>query len=58
MRPVPLVSRGDAFLISSVWSEPKLGSARFWLELLGKKARLGSPYLAKKLSSARLALFT
>ena len=27
---------------SSVGSEPKLGSARFWLELSGKKAWLGS----------------
>ena len=52
---------------SSVGSEPKLGSTRFWLELLGKKlgsachafqkARLDSPYLAKKLGSAQLALW-
>ena len=50
----------------SVASEPKLGSAWFWLELLDKKAQLGSPcrskssawmpYLAKKLGSAWLAL--
>ena len=52
----------------SVGSELKLGSARFWLELLGKKlgsarhafqkARLGSArhILQKKLGSARLAL--
>ena len=52
---------------SSVGSEPKLGSAWFWLELLRKKsqqrsachafqkARLGSPYLAKK-SSVELGL--
>ena len=42
----------------SVGSEPKLGSARFWLELLGEKslAQLGSARLAKpskKLGSAR-----
>ena len=62
-------------VISSVGSEPKLGSARlgsarFWLELFGKKARLGSArhafqkarlgsarhILQKKLGSARLAL--
>ena len=43
---------------SSVGSKPKLGSARFWLELLGKKARLGLArhILQKKLGSARLAL--
>ena len=47
----------------SVESEPKLGLARFWLELWGKKARLGSARLGsarhilqKKLGSARLAL--
>ena len=52
----------------SVESEPKLGLARFWLELWGKKARLGSAWLGsarlgsarhilqKKLGSARLAL--
>ena len=43
-------------LNTSVGSEPKLGSAWFLLMLLGKKARLGSPYLAKQLGSARLAL--
>ena len=41
---------------TSVGSEPKLGSARFWLKLLGKKAWLGSPYFCKKLGSAQLAL--
>ena len=57
------------WLFSSVGSEPKLGLARFWLELLGK--RLGSArhafkkawpgsarhILQKKLGSARLALW-
>ena len=38
---------GD-WLDTSVGSEPKFGLAQFWLELLGKKARLGSPYLEKK----------
>ena len=40
----------------SVGSEPKLGSARFWLELLGKKARLGSArhaFQKARLGSAR-----
>ena len=36
---------------------PSQSSARFWLELLGKSsAWLGSPYIAKKLGSAQLAL--
>ena len=37
---------------------PSQSSARFWLELLGKKAQLGSArhILQKKLGSARLAL--
>ena len=38
------------FLNSSVWAEPKLGSARFWLQFLGKKAQLAMP--SKKLGSA------
>ena len=41
-------------LITSVGSEPKLGSARFWLELLEKKARLGSARHA--FQKARLAI--
>ena len=56
------------YLLIDVASEPKLSSARFWLDLLCKKAQLGSPclpksfawlcllYFAKKLGSARLAL--
>ena len=55
------------YLFNSFGSEPKLGSAQlgfgssFWekkLAMLSKKlgsALLGSPYLAKKLGSARLA---
>ena len=41
-------------LDTSVGSEPKLSSARFWLELLGEKARLGSARHAFK--KARLAI--
>ena len=55
-------------ITTSVESEPKLGLAQlsfgssFWGKKLGltrhafQKALLGSPYLAKKLGSARLAL--
>jgi len=39
---------------TSVGSEPKLGSARFWLELLGNKARFGlACHAFQKLGSAR-----
>ena len=41
---------------NSVGSESKLGSARFWLELLGKKARISSsPHILQK-SSVQLGL--
>ena len=45
---------------TEIWVRAKgqLGLAWFWLELLGKKARLGSArhILQKKLGSAQLAL--
>ena len=41
-------------LDTSVGSEPKLGTARFLLELMDKKARLGSPCISK--SSAQITI--